>query len=207
MSDDDIPVEYGPDGFLTDESSKRVAAMFDKDFPHGTLCDCKECLQREVARLRDALEEQGRYARRDRESAVQANTRHEYAKEALREAVDELADRQKFLSQVIKERDELFKERNKIARQAADLRDDLAAVKRDLAASKEKNSDLETEAWKREAEIDARNELLGAIWLYVKWHYVTKQLTTEQKTIWADAVDSFGDPEDRGPKAERWWEH
>lgn len=149
---DEIPVEYGPDGFLTEESSKRVAAMFDKDFPHGTSCDCRECLQREVARLREALEEQGRRARRDREHAVRANAGREAAREELREVVDELADRQKFLSQVIKERDDLFKERNRIARQAADVRDNLATAKGDLADAKEKIMDLESEVLRLESE-------------------------------------------------------
>lgn len=46
-------------------------------------------------------------------------------------------------------------------------------------------------------------EMLGAIWLYVDWRYVSKQLTTEQKELWADAVDAFGEPQDG--KAERWW--
>lgn len=54
--------------------------------------------------------------------------------------------------------------------------------------------------WRREAE--AQRELLGQIWLYVHWHYVTRQLTTAQKNLWADAVDTSGEP---GPKAERWW--
>lgn len=49
-------------------------------------------------------------------------------------------------------------------------------------------------------------DLLGAIWLYVDWRYVTRQLTTEQKTLWADAVDVFGDEADHGAKADRWWE-
>lgn len=49
----------------------------------------------------------------------------------------------------------------------------------------------------------ALRELLGSIWLYVDWRYVTKQLTTEQKEMWADAVDAFGEPETG--KAERWW--
>lgn len=46
-------------------------------------------------------------------------------------------------------------------------------------------------------------DTLGAIWLYVNWRYVSKQLTTEQKELWADAVDQFGEPEEG--KAERWW--
>lgn len=48
---------------------------------------------------------------------------------------------------------------------------------------------------------DAR-DTLATIWLYVSWPYVTRKLTTEQKELWADAVDAFGEP---GPKAVRWW--
>ncbi len=51
----------------------------------------------------------------------------------------------------------------------------------------------------------AARDLLGCIWLYVNWRYLTKQMTTEQKEMWADAVDDFGDPADREPKADRWW--
>ena len=53
------------------------------------------------------------------------------------------------------------------------------------------------------------DDLLGAVWLYIKWHYVTRQLTTAQKELFADAVDrssermhdGIGEPS----KAERWW--
>jgi hypothetical protein len=60
------------------------------------------------------------------------------------------------------------------------------------------------QAWADKALSDeqAHRELLGSIWLYVDWRYVTKQLTTEQKNLWADAVDTDY-PE---PKAERWWD-
>lgn len=47
-------------------------------------------------------------------------------------------------------------------------------------------------------------ELLGCLWLYVDWRYVTKQLTTEQKELFADAVDSSLRP-DLKPSADRWW--
>lgn len=33
------------------------------------------------------------------------------------------------------------------------------------------------------------DELLAAITLYIPWEYVTKQLTTEQKELFADAVE------------------
>ncbi len=52
---------------------------------------------------------------------------------------------------------------------------------------------------------EAAQHLLGCIWLYVDWRFLTKQMTTAQKEMWADAVDNFGDPADRGPKADRWW--
>jgi len=55
-------------------------------------------------------------------------------------------------------------------------------------------------------------DLLGSIWLYVSWPYVTKQLTTEQKELWADAVDAWsqalaveGGDLDWRPVADRWW--
>lgn len=57
-----------------------------------------------------------------------------------------------------------------------------------------------------ETELAQYRELLGCIRLYVNWRYVTKQLTTEQKELWADAVDAFGDPECPGPGVDRWWQ-
>lgn len=53
--------------------------------------------------------------------------------------------------------------------------------------------------------------LLAAIYLYVSWQSITKKLTTEQKNMWADAVDAVhrwyafidGEPYDPIP---RWWE-
>jgi hypothetical protein len=58
-------------------------------------------------------------------------------------------------------------------------------------------------------------DLLGSIWLYIDWRYVTKQLTTRQKELFADAVDRdvmrdvMRDQEEDGdeprPVADRWW--
>ncbi len=48
---------------------------------------------------------------------------------------------------------------------------------------------------------DRYRDLLGALWLYVDWPYVTRQLPTEQKDLFADAVDATSD----GPVADRWW--
>lgn len=59
-----------------------------------------------------------------------------------------------------------------------------------------------------QSRVDEYKELLTSIWLYVKWHYVTKQLTTEQKNLWANAIDEISErnhPGD-GMKVERWWQ-
>jgi len=53
----------------------------------------------------------------------------------------------------------------------------------------------------------AYEDLLGAVSLHVDWRFVTKQLTTEQKNLWADAHDAWSsrmDP-DEPSKADRWW--
>ncbi|MEU6725531.1 hypothetical protein ABZ917_17630 [Nonomuraea wenchangensis] len=54
-------------------------------------------------------------------------------------------------------------------------------------------------------------DLLGAIWLYIGWRYVTRQLTTEQKNLFADAVaaelargDGF-DAVEAEAAVDRWW--
>lgn len=149
--------ERGPDGLPTAAASKAIGELFDRDFPHGTLCDCQECLKREVARLREAFEEQGRQARRDRAHAVRANAGREAARAELREAIDELADRQKFLQQVIVERDLLHikvKERNKIARKLADAYDDMAALKAELSTAKETILDLESEVLELQTRVE-----------------------------------------------------
>lgn len=54
-------------------------------------------------------------------------------------------------------------------------------------------------------------DLLGSIWLYIPWQFVTKQLTTEQKELFADSVDACSarlnaeDPDLAAGPAERWW--
>lgn len=70
--------------------------------------------------------------------------------------------------------------------------------------------DEQWELWRTQTELAKRDELLAVIWMYVNtWRYVTKQLTTEQREMWADAVDAYHpDPHDPylGPKADRWWD-
>jgi hypothetical protein len=50
----------------------------------------------------------------------------------------------------------------------------------------------------------AYQELLRSIWLYVGWRYVTRQLTTDQKELWAAALEAEDDP-DLQTTADRWW--
>jgi len=60
-----------------------------------------------------------------------------------------------------------------------------------LTAAEAKNRDLE--------------DLLGSIWLYIGWHYVTKQLTTAQKDLFADAIEASSLGTDVPVTVERWW--
>lgn len=53
------------------------------------------------------------------------------------------------------------------------------------------------------ARADTLAEVLHSVWLYIDWRYVTKQLTTEQKNLFADAVDAHSE---EPPVADRWWE-
>lgn len=59
-------------------------------------------------------------------------------------------------------------------------------------------------------EITAYEDLLGSIWLYIGWRYVTKQLTTEQKELFAAAVEAssrrLNDDDPSEPcDVDRWW--
>lgn len=49
--------------------------------------------------------------------------------------------------------------------------------------------------------VDQYIDLLATLWLYMNWRSVTRQLTTEQKNLLADAVDAAH----ADPVAERWW--
>src|SRR5262245_26055170 len=69
---------------------------------------------------------------------------------------------------------------------------ELREVRAELAQARQRNEVLE--------------KLLGAIWLYVNWRYVTTQLTTPQKELWVDAVNVTADPDDDGWEGpDRWW--
>lgn len=59
-------------------------------------------------------------------------------------------------------------------------------------------------------EFTAYEDLLGSIWLYIGWRFVTGQLTTEQKNLFADAVDACWRRSDLAEgedfmAVDRWW--
>jgi hypothetical protein len=68
----------------------------------------------------------------------------------------------------------------------------------------------EAEQRMRDSGVEQFQDLLGSIWLYISWPYVTKQLTTPQKELFADAVEAWsrrlndGDP-DEPTTVDRWW--
>jgi hypothetical protein len=63
------------------------------------------------------------------------------------------------------------------------------------------------------AERDRLRDILGNVWLYVDWRWLTKQLTTEQKELWATAVEDWSRKLNEGDPAaaldplvaDRWW--
>lgn len=52
---------------------------------------------------------------------------------------------------------------------------------------------------------DQQRELLALMWLYADWKYVTRNLTTAQKDLWADAIDEYHANQGLDTKVERWW--
>lgn len=55
----------------------------------------------------------------------------------------------------------------------------------------------------------AFEDLLSSIWLYIPWKFVTGQLTTVQKNLFADAIDKHHArtyPYENIEPVERWWE-
>lgn len=72
-------------------------------------------------------------------------------------------------------------------------------------------ADIRADERRKVAEqITAYEDLLGSIWLYIGWRYVTKQLTTEQKEMFAAAVESssrrLNDDDPSEPlDVDRWW--
>ena len=57
-----------------------------------------------------------------------------------------------------------------------------------------------------ESECAAYVDLLGSLELHIRWRHVTRQLTTEQKRLFADAVDLDSRRGGEPPVAERWWD-
>lgn len=54
-------------------------------------------------------------------------------------------------------------------------------------------------------------DLLATLWLYINWRFVTKQLTTPQRELFADVIDArharlnSSDPGLNCHPVQRWW--
>ena len=59
------------------------------------------------------------------------------------------------------------------------------------------------QVWARSRE--ALEDLLASIWLYVPWRFITMQLTTAQKDMWADALEMSSARAGERTTADRWW--
>lgn len=59
------------------------------------------------------------------------------------------------------------------------------------------------------ADVQALEDLLGDLWLYVNWRWITTQLTTPQKERFADAVEAssarLNAGTDETTHVDRWW--
>jgi uncharacterized membrane-anchored protein YhcB (DUF1043 family) len=127
---------------------------------------------------------------------------------AQAEAMAELDDK---ATQAYEDRDEAVHR----AEQAEALADEHAANARELG---ERLRQAEAERDQLRAAVEQTDELLGAITLYISWRYVTRNLRTDQKELFADAVERFEnrmhgpDGEDPDPEmaglpsyTPRWW--
>lgn len=104
----------------------------------------------------------------------------------------------------------------------ADLRAELGAIRAraQLAEDERDKANRQNESLARRlhlrfqneqklsAELGGARDLLGELELYVSWRYITGKLTTEQRELWADAVERWNpDPSDTPPprQVDRWW--
>ncbi len=59
-------------------------------------------------------------------------------------------------------------------------------------------------------ELDVLSEAMSSVWLHGNWRWLTKNMTTEERTAAANAVDRAhaaitDDPECAAIRADRWW--
>jgi len=91
------------------------------------------------------------------------------------------------------------------------LRDENTLLRVDLANVFPDREALADDGIAAHEENERLQDLLGSIWLYVGWRSATRSLTTEQRELWADAVDAnvmagqIEDGEEPHPVADRWW--
>lgn len=56
-----------------------------------------------------------------------------------------------------------------------------------------------------EERVKKLESILSSIYLYINWRYITRQLTTSQKNMWADILDNEPEALAEGSKVNRWW--
>lgn len=97
------------------------------------------------------------------------------------------------------------------------LRAAAAAIERELMSGRDYSMALDSDEALARVALNAGapllrepyEDLLGDISLYVPWRFVTLQLTTEQKEMWADAVEAWSAQLNAGTDetttVDRWW--
>ncbi len=91
------------------------------------------------------------------------------------------------------------------------LREENDLLRVDVANAAPDHDALADDAIAAHEENERLQDLLGTIWLYVGWRSATRSLTTEERELWADAVDAktragqIEDGEEPHPVADRWW--
>lgn len=48
-------------------------------------------------------------------------------------------------------------------------------------------------------------DLAATLWIYSNWRYITRNLTTQQRELWADVIDEWHAKQGEPDKVERWW--
>lgn len=82
-----------------------------------------------------------------------------------------------------------------------------ARFKAERDAAEASRRDWAVEAARLDMGVDQYRDTLHAIWLYVDWRYITGKLTTEQRELWAEAVETVSRAHhpDEPLEIERWW--
>ena len=106
---------------------------------------------------------------------------------------------------------ELVAEAKRAREEVEYLREENYLLRVDVANVFPDREALADDAIAAHEEVEQLQDLLGSISLYVDWRFITKQLTTPQKEMWAAAVEQWSrslqapDSEEPHLVADRWW--